>query len=198
MQNVEKNVTVVTLRELCAILANTVMVHGMGKIAFITQLTVPKYLKNVRVPKGAPKVPFTGHIEKKSSYSIILNNEYVTAVVNQLAREGKEKTDYKAGQNTMPIDKSESKNNFFGYYVNKAGQKLPVIEMKPNKGSAVKPTSQYYLNGMPVEKSALPDVLPKEYPAENQGTEKEILWRKVYLSNVLELSIDGSNYKIVK
>lgn len=194
MQTTENIIQSVTLKELETILANTPMVKGMGKIAHVTQLTRPKCCVNIR--NTNPKVPFTGIIEKKSLVSIILNNEYKTVVTNQLKRENKPKTAYKKGKNTMVVDKSESQNNFFGYYTTKTGITLPVLEYKPNQG--VKPKTTYFLNGNKVKKSALPDVLPKEYPAKNQGTDKEILWRKLYLSNVVELSIDGYTYKLVK
>jgi hypothetical protein len=195
MQTTNKT-QIVTVKELETILANTPMVKGMSKFAHITTLTKPNCLKNVRNTK--PKVPFTDVVEKKSSYGIILNNEYKTAVTNQLDREGKAKTEYKAGQNTMPVDKSESKNNFFGYFEKKNGQILPVIELRPNKNAKQKPTVTYFMNGNEVEETAIPDVLPKSYPAENQGTDKEVAWRKVYLTNVIELSIDGYTYIVTK
>jgi hypothetical protein len=196
MQTTSQTTQIVTVSELETILANTPMVDGMSKFAHITTLTKPNCLKNVRNTK--PKVPFTDVVEKKSSYGIILNNEYKTAVTNQLDREGKAKTEYKAGQNTMPVDKSESKNNFFGYFEKKNGQILPVIELRPNKNAKQKPTVDYFVNGVKTDVNDIPDVLPKSYPAENQGTDKEIAWRKVYLANVVELSIDGVHYVVTR
>lgn len=176
----------VTLSELEAILANIEITKGMANFAFIEQLTEPKCLKKDR----KTGLPFTGQINKLSLVSVILNTEYEKVVTNQLAREDKDKSEYQKGQNTMPIVKCE-KNNFFGYYEGKA-----VIEYKPNQGTT--PQTAYYLNGKLTEKNDLPDVLPTTSKATNQGTDKEILWRKLYLKNVLSISINGTKYEVIK
>ena len=174
----------VTSNELETLLSKITLIKGMSVIASVLQLTEPKTTKKDRVTKE----PFKGMVEKLSKVSIFLNTEYVKGVENQLEREQKSKEEYNKGINTMPIDKSDSENNFFGFFRGKG-----VIEYRPN--TQIKPKTQFYLNGKKVEKSSLPDVLPIERKATNQGTDKEIFWRKLYVSNVIEITINGITYQ---
>lgn len=192
---VEKVVKVVTINELETILKSKSYLIGASVIANITQLTEPKCTKFVRnlVDENGKKVEFTGLVEKKSVVSIILNTDYGNAIERQKTKEekaGLETSEYEKGKNTMPLDLCEN-NSFFGYFNGNA-----VLQYRPNDNIA--PKSQYYLDGKEIEKNALPDVLPITQKAQNQGNEREILWRKVYLNNVLELTLDKVHYVIKK
>ena len=128
-------------------------------------------------------------IEKASMVNILLNSDYAVRVLNQLGREEKPKEDYKEGRNTMPLEMSEN-NNFFGTYNGKG-----VIRYSPNPNPKLKTKTQYYLNGVKVEKDSLPNVLPVVRKASNQGTSKEIIWRKVYTSNIIQITLGGVTYQ---
>lgn len=182
-----KQIVKVTIDQLANILTNIEVVKGMALIANIEQLTEPKLLKKDR----QTSVPFTGQIHKFSRLSIILNTEYETLVVNQLERENKEANEYIKGQNTMPIDFTNSKNNFIGTFNNEF-----VLQYKPNAKNM--PETAYYLNGKLTDKNDLPDVLPSVSSATNQGTDKEIFWRKLYVKNIQSITIFGTRYELIK
>lgn len=170
----------VTLSEMETILANKTFVKGMPIFASVLQYVSARL--NKRNNQYADAMKF-------SKVSILLNSDYEKAVINVLKTEGKDATDYKKGKNTMPIVKC-SNNNFFGYYEGK-----PVLEYRPNDNS--RPTTKYMFNGKIIDKAKIADFIPTTKKAENQGTDREILWRKLYLSNVRKLSLDGEIYKIV-
>jgi len=176
----------VTVIELGTILSNVTVVKGMACIAHVEQLTKPKLTKKDRDTKE----PFMGQIHKYSKVAIILNTEYETVVTNQLKKENKDTAEYEKGRNTMPIEKCEN-NNFFGYFNDKG-----VLEYKPNQG--VKPSVAYYLNGKLTDKAILPNVLPVSSVATNQGTEKEISWRKLYITNIVAITLNGCKYEVIK
>ena len=171
---------IVTTAELENVLANVEIVNGMGAFANVVQFTDARAKKTNN--------PF-GQIMKLSNVSVLLNTQYEKNVVNQLAREGKEATDYKKGANTMPLEKGD-KNGFFGYFNGKA-----VIEYRPNDN--VKPRTKYVANGKVVDKDKVTPFLPSTNKAQNQGTEREIFWRKLYVSNIRRITINGTHYKVV-
>jgi hypothetical protein len=48
------------------------------------------------------------------------------------------------------------------------------------------------------DKEKLPNVLPTKSKAKNQGTDKEIFWRKLYVKNIRKIKIDGILYKNIE
>ena len=186
-QNVNiNNAKFVTLSQFEEVLSNITIIKGMANFATVLQLTEPKTTKKCRDTKEA----FLGTVEKLSTVSIILNTDYVRGVENQLERENQGKDKYKKGTNTMPIDKCEN-NNFFGTF-----RGAPVLEYRPNTNKNLIPETKYFLNGQVVDKKSLPNVLPTVSSASNQGTEKEIFWRKLYLKNVIELTFNNQTYRL--
>ena len=180
-----KKILKVTFTELVTVLKETTIINEMAAFASIMQMTEPK----TNVKCRDTKEPFFGMIEKLSIVGIILNSKYESGVLNALKKEDKPKEDYKKGRNSMPLIKGDN-NNFFGTFNDKA-----VIEYRPNTN--VKVQTQYFLNGKRVEKSSLPNVLPTVRKATNQGTEKEILWRKLYVSNIVEITLNGVTYEVI-
>ena len=179
----------VTEKELAQILFDTQITKGMPTFASVLQQTLPKCLVKSRTNKDI-KNPYQS-ILKQSKVSILLNSEYEKAVTNQLAKEGKQATDYIKGENTMPI--TFGKNNSF------IGQTFDgefVLQYRPNDN--VFPQTKYFADGVETEKSKLVDFLPTKNKATNQGTEREILWRKLYLKNVLEIALLGETYKVIR
>ena len=176
----------VTLKELAQILLETRIVKGMPMFASVLQATEPKALKKSRTTKEPN--PFET-ILKVSKVSILLNSEYEKAVTNQLAREGKEATEYKKGENTMPLVFGEN-NQFIGIYKGEF-----VLQYRPNDN--VKAKTKFLANGKFTDKNKLVDFLPTESHATNQGTEREILWRKLYLKNVRKIAVNGEIYKVI-
>lgn len=189
---------IVTVSELENILKNFTVIEGMAVIAHIDQMTMPRVLKKDRDTKE----PFTDKVEKFSSYSILLNTKYEQAIANRKAKEdakGLETGAYDKGINTMPLDFSQSKNIFLGYYDKKGVGQLPVIVTRPNTAkTAPKTVTKYFLNGKIVDKNSLPNVLPVPSKPTNQGVNEKIVWRNVYLGNILALSLDGTKYVVQK
>lgn len=176
----------VTQKELAQILLETKIAKGMPMFASVLQATEPKCLKKSRTTKEVN--PFE-QILKISKVSILLNSEYEKAVINQLKKEEKSEEEYKKGENTMPLVFGEN-NQFIGMYKGEF-----VLQYRPNDN--VKPKSKFIANGKITDKNKLADFLPTESHATNQGTEREILWRKLYLKNVRKIAVNGEVYKVI-
>lgn len=172
--------TKVTVKQLAQILLEKKTQKGAAIIANILQYTSAKLKKT-----GNP-YPDT---MKLSQLSILLNTEYETGVVNQLAREGKDASEYEKGKNTMPMVFGEN-NRFIGMYKGEY-----VLQYRPFDKSYPKTT--YFHDGKEIAKELIAQFLPASGSAKNQGTEKEIMWRKLYLSNLREIKIDGEIYEVV-
>jgi hypothetical protein len=177
----------VTVKELAQILFDTKIIKGMPMIASILQATKPKMTVKSR-QNSAIKNTF-GEVVKLSKVGIFLNTDYEKAVVNQLAREHKEATEYKKGVNTMPITFGEN-NQFIGLYDGEF-----VLQYRPNDN--VKSRTKFIADGKLIAKEKLADFLPVEKHAENQGTDREIHWRKLYLKGVRKMAINGEVYKVI-
>lgn len=177
----------VTVKELTQILLETKTIKGMNMFASVLQATQPRCTKKSRITKEPN--PYN-KITKVSKVSILLNADYVTAVAKQLNREDKEQTEYKKGINTMPLVFGEN-NQFVGFY---GGN--PVLQYRPNDN--IKPKTKYIADGKLMDKSKLAEYLPKVNKATNQGTEREIFWRKLYLKNLKKLSFNGEVYRIIQ
>ena len=178
----------VTEKELAQILFDTELVKGMPTFASVLQMTEPKCLVKSRINKEI-KNPYS-EILKVSKVSIILNSEYEKAVTNQLGREDKEASDYKKGVNTMPITFGE-RNNFVGLFNGEF-----VIQYRPN--DSVIPQTKYFADGVETSKKELVDFLPAANKATNQGTDRIIEWRKLYLKNILEITLNRESYKVIR
>lgn len=179
----------VTQTELAVELLKVQAIKGMNMFASILQTTQPKALVKNRITKE--KNPYN-QILKQSYVSILLNSDYETAVVNQLDREGKEESDYKKGVNTMPIDFGTNPNNYFiGTFNGKF-----VLQYRPNDN--IKPKVQYFADGQAVDKKEVENYLPTTQAATNQGTEREIFWRKLYLTNIDEITFNGTRFVVLK
>ena len=178
----------VTEKELAQILFDTQLTKGMPTFASVLQQTSPTCLVKSRTDKNI-KNPYQS-ILKQSKVSILLNSEYEKAVTNQLAKEGKEATEYHKGENTMPIVFGDN-NQFIGIYKGEF-----VLQYRPNDN--VIPQTKYFADGVETDKKVLAEFLSDKSKATNQGTEREILWRKLYLKNVLEITLFGETYKVIR
>jgi len=184
------NVVNVTLNEICAVLANIDKPNGQTFLAYVHMRTPQKdALKKHRETKGPN--PYT-LIEKESKFSILVNSTYEKAVENQLKKEGKDTDLYKKGNNTMPLQLCEN-NRFFGYFNGNA-----VLQYRPNDNKNAPSDVVYWADGKPVTKDDVKHYLPLESKAKNQGTDREIPWQKVYLKNVVSLTIFGTKYVLIK
>jgi hypothetical protein len=177
----------VTLKELAQILLETKVNKGMPMFASVLQGTKPKMLVKSRTNKDIKNT--FGEVVKVSKVAILLNSEYEKAVTNQLARENKDANEYQKGENTMPLVFGEN-NQFIGIYNGEF-----VLQYRPN--DKIIPTTKFIANGKVIDKAKLVDFLPTENKATNQGTEREILWRKLYLKNVSKLTLNGETYKLI-
>jgi len=183
-----KNAIEVTTDELTTILK--AMPNSIGSIAQVLQFTEPKCNKKDRDTKEA----FTSTIKKLTALKVLVNTAYESGIVNQAKRElaeGKEVGEYTKGNNTMPIDFEDSNNEFCGTFYGKG-----VIQYRPFDNSY--PKTKFFLDGKVTEKAKLPNVLPTSSKATNQGTEKEISWRKLYIKNIRKIAINGIVYKNIE
>lgn len=182
------NAIEVTTDELTTILK--AMPNTIGSFAKVLQFTEPKTTVKCRDTKEA----FTSTIKKLTALTILVNTSYEKGITNAKKKElaqGKEVGEYKKGKNTMPIDFSDSNNEFCGTFYGKG-----VIQYRPFENSY--PKTKYILDGKVTEKSKLPNVLPTSNKATNQGTEKEIFCRKLYIKNVRKIAINGIVYKNIE
>jgi hypothetical protein len=179
----------VTETELAVFLNQFEVVKGMAVFGTILQATKPKMNVKDRITKEPN--PF-GEVVKISKVSCIFNADYAKQVTNQLKREDKPESDYKKGEAVMEL--SFSPNNDF-FCMNVKNGKY-VVRYRPNDN--VKPTTEYTANGKIVSFNALKNYLPEVKKATNQGTDKEILWRTVYLENVREITINGIKYIVTR
>lgn len=177
----------VTVKELAQILFDTPIVKGMPMFASVLQATEPKLTQKSRINKDIKNT--FGKVVKLSKVSIILNSDYEKAVTNQLIKEDKDINNYNRGNNTMPLTFGEH-NQFIGLYNGEF-----VLQYRPNDN--IFPISKFVANGKIINKTKLVDFLPTEKHAENQGTNREIFWRKLYLSNVRKISVNGVIYKLI-
>jgi hypothetical protein len=182
-----KKLLFVTQKELAQILFNTSIIKGMPMFASLLQATEPKLTVKSRTNKDI-KNNF-GRVIKLSKVSVLLNTDYVVAVTNQLVREGKDVNEYQKGENTMPLTFGEN-NQFIGLFKGEF-----VLQYRPNDN--IKPTTKFVADGKLINKEKLIDFLPKETEATNQGTDREILWRKLYLKGVRKMTINGQTYKVI-
>lgn len=185
MNTIEK--IIVTEKELAQILFDFKSQKGMPIFASILQETKPKCTVKHRETKE--KNPFET-IVKRSFVSILLNSDYEKAVTNQLIKENKETSEYEKGKNTMPLTFGEN-NQFIGLYDGNF-----VLQYRPN--DQIKPKTIFLADGVETDKKDLLGFLPKETTAQNQGTDREIIWRKLYLSNVIELTFNKNVYKVIR
>ena len=177
----------ISQKELAQILLSTKVVANFNVFASVLQKSSPKMLVKSRTDKTI-KNNFE-NVVKLSKVGILLNSNYIKAVENQLIKEDKDVTDYKQGQNTMVLEFGEN-NQFIGTYKNEF-----VLQYRPNDN--VKPKTKFVANGKIIDKNKLIDFLPTENHATNQGTEREITWRKLYLKNVRKLTLNGETYKVI-
>ncbi len=185
----ETQVLRVTELELEAILMNFKVVEGMAVFGSIFQITIPKALKKDRVTKE--ENPFKV-ISKHSKVSCIFNADYAKMTTNQLKREGKPETDYKPGKAAMEL-KFFGNNDFYCENV-KNGKK--VVRYRPNDN--VKSSTEFYGDDKLIPYAVAKNLIPENNSATNQGTDKEILWRTVYLSNIQEITLNKIKYIVIR
>jgi len=179
--------TKITVNELGNELLKIKLVSNMPTFAYVVQRTNVKMNVKDRNDHSV-KNPFT-NVTKVSTVSIILNSDYEKAVTNQLKKEDKDIEDYNKGQNTMPLLFGLN-NKFIGLFNDKF-----VLQYRPNDN--VFPTSKYFHNGKEIDKKELLPFLTEVKKAENQGTDREIFWRKLYLTNVIELTLLKKTYILI-
>jgi len=178
----------VTEKEMTQILLEIETKKGVPMMASVLQFVSAKLVQKSRENKEI-KNPYPNTM-KFSKVGILLNSDYERAVTRQLVKEGKDESEYKKGENTMPIVFGEN-NQFFGFFKGEG-----VLQYRPNDN--VKTRTKYFNEGKIVDKAKIEQFLPKVSEAQNQGTDREILWRKLYLRNVKKLAINGEVYKIVR
>lgn len=129
------------------------------------------------------------NVRKQCQMQVMLNTSYKSGVLNQLKKEGKEPEAYHEGRDHMPLVFGEN-NKIVGFFKGE-----PVLVCRPFDKSH--PVVTYWSEeGFEVPESEIRDFIKDKGTAENQGTDKQIHWRKIYLKNVLELTIDGTKYEV--
>lgn len=132
-------------------------------------------------------------LQKTVVRQVSLNSDYQKRITNQLIREGKDLSEYKQGENSMPIDFCKN-NKVIGTYDNKK-----VICFYPIDGKNAK-VLHYLNNGITIQKNALKglDIFPKYYAPTNQGIEeKRVEINKMYFENLKSISVNGIRYIVV-
>jgi hypothetical protein len=174
----------ISTKQLTQLLLEKQMTKGKPVFVSITQFT------SARLKKRGNPYPET---MKLTQMTIILNTEYERAVHLQLAREGKDESTYERGDNTMPLTFGEN-NKVIGFFKGE-----PVLQYRPFDNS--KPRTKYINEGRIIDKQEIEAFMsvPAETPTgldSRQGTDKQIMIRKVYLKNVAKMTIDGVTYRV--
>ena len=132
--------------------------------------------------------PFIGIVTSRCTYNPAIGLTYGKTVNNRLEKEGKEK-DFKAQE--LP----------WGHWV---GSGSTIIE---HKGSfylrlslvgANSTRKQWFLNGEPVTRKQIADILPapKKSRNEHQGLENPVIVVNVKVKTITRLKVDGETYRI--
>ena len=175
----------VTVKEAARILFETECIPGHTDLGWVVQRTAPDTNQKCRDTK-APR--FFEKIVKVSSCPVILNSIYEKAVENLLIKEGKDTDLYQKGRNYMPLEYGPN-NIFIGMFEGE-----PVLQYRPNDKSIVRPKTVYFVDGKETAKELIKGYLPKDKLPTNQGTDRPVFWRKVYLRNISEFSFDHAKY----
>lgn len=165
-------------------------------------ITVPELKEILLNRKGATPIAFSAITDTKAKktgnpYAAVLKFSAVQAMTginyennvnNQLAREGKE-ADFVAQERTWGenVNGSLVVKGDKSYLVARVLRaKKPVFIVKGRDGKL-----------STIAKAAIAHLLPAERKAENQGTDKEVVYRNYSLENIRSISIDGKKYQLV-
>jgi hypothetical protein len=183
----------------------------MSKVNFVTRNEAWEVIKNLpnvhtfvflvysvlaRVTKKDRKtgeVHAYPNLKKTVAMQTSINSDYKTRIENQLIREGKELTDYKAGKNTMPID-FISENKVAGEFDGKR-----VFCHYPIKNGKTRIIG-YSHEGKEVSKKDIEglDIFPLPYKPTNQGIEeKTVQINKLYFDHLISFTVNKVRYVIV-
>lgn len=154
------------------------MLRDLKASAFctITAITEPKMTKGN---------PFAG-VQKISVANVNINFNYSNAVNKRRDKEGNEEV--------------------FVPHARKWGQRVAGTPLVEHKGMiylearymSAPSNITYVLNGNIIDKREIEEYLPKTNSnAEHQGLEKEVIVRDIKLSNIAEIIINKTEYKIV-
>ncbi len=130
-----------------------------------------------------------GCVTSTCRYNPAIGADYGTAVNNRLEKEGKD-ADFKSAG--LP----------YGEWVGNGGTIIKSnttgYQLRLTLTSANTPKKKYFLNGNPVERDEIADILPpvRKVTAGRQGTDNPILVCNVRLTTVTRFAIDGEEYEL--
>ena len=160
--------------------------------AHVKTVTKPKLIKTGRVSGMPLNIPATD-IRKVSEFGCGIGYDYKKSIENKLVKEGKEKTEYEAGDTWHEA--------FCGSKVirrhKKTGELYFYVQLNANNVPKVK-----YVNvttGKEIAKEEIAEFLPIESAPKNQGLEdgNEVLVRTLKLESLKSLSACGEVYEVV-
>ena len=172
----------VTLAQLTQILLQRHTPAGIAVFAKVLMNT------DARLNKRGNPYP---NCRKQTEMSVLLNTKYESRVHNQLDREDKPHEMYQKGEATMPLVFGEN-NKIVGFFNGE-----PVLACSPYDKSY--PVVTYWSeDGFEVPESEIRDFIKEKAKPQNQGTDKPIFWMQPYLKNIVELTLDGTKYEVIK
>ena len=132
--------------------------------------------------------PFVGIVTSRTTYNPAIGLTYSKTVNNRLEKEGKEKN-FQAQE--LP----------WGHWI---GSGSTIIEHKGifylrlSLVGANSTKKQWFLNGKPVTRKQIADILPapKKSQNEHQGLENPIIVVNVKVNTITQLKVDGKTYRI--
>lgn len=131
--------------------------------------------------------PFAA-ILKLSKVNGMTGADYEASVNRQLAREGKDQLSFSANERKW--------GERIGPALVQNGEKLYLVIQPRSTG---KPVYMGHRPGLPlcvVPKEKIADFLPPARKAQNQGTEKEVVYRNYSLDSITAISIGGKRYRV--
>jgi hypothetical protein len=160
----------------------------------IVSKTTPKLLKKGRSGKSIPDTfgCLAEDIAKVSNFSAGIGYDYAKAIQNRLIKEGKEGTEYKAGEswhtahNGSKVIREHKKTGELYFYVSLNTRNVPKSE---------------YINkvtGEVLSRDELSEFLPAPSAPMNQGLEEgnEVEVRTLKLNSIVSLSACGEVYEV--
>ena len=160
--------------------------------ARLKTVTTPKLNKKNR-KTGEPLTIPASNIRKISEFSAGLGYDYKKSVENRLVKEGKDVSEYEAGEtwhesyNGSKVIRKHKKTDELYFYVS----------LNANNKSEVKFVD--VVTGNEIPKTDLEDFLPPEHTPSNQGLSEgnEVIVRTLKLESLKGLSACGETYEVI-
>ena len=134
--------------------------------------------------------PYFGGVEKHSSSNYKLLRNYEKRVITNGENEGISKE-----ENPFEVEKPKGKHHV-SPCVLQSDKDENVYYLNLEWFEEVKPRSEYFFNGEPIERELLEDFLPKKSENTKQPQDREVFVITPLFSSIVSLTIEGTKYVV--